>query len=96
MPFKCVVPNCEDKSSTRHRLPNPTKFLSKFNDWLEAIERNDIKVIDSLRVYNNFRICHRHFAEECFSTNMYLKPSAAPTLFLPERRPIPESPGKIC
>lgn len=94
MPFKCVVPNCEDKSSTRHRLPNPAKSLLPFNEWLEAIGRNEIKTMDPFRVYKNFRICHRHFAKEYLGTNMYLKPSAVPTLFLPERRYIPENPGK--
>lgn len=81
--IKCCVPSCSDKTSIRHRFPNPNKDLDRFQQWCRVID-HCLTEITPLDVYTLKRICHRHFSGEYFSLGAKrLHWNAVPTLFLP-------------
>lgn len=79
----CCVPNCEDRHSTRHRFPNPNKDENRFAEWIRLVCNPKLFDMDPLRVYNNYRVCHKHFRVEDKLTNMYLKRTTVPFQNLP-------------
>ncbi|KAJ8910967.1 hypothetical protein NQ315_003660 [Exocentrus adspersus] len=82
--IRCCVPGCGDMTSTRHRFPNPKVRMELFKVWLAAINNEALFELDPLIIYENRRICHRHFEENHFSPGSNrVHHNAIPTLFLP-------------
>lgn len=79
----CAVVGCDDRTSTRHRFPNPEKDGVRFRKWVHLSGNALLPGMESSRVYNSYRICHRHFAGDTNATNMYLKKTSLPTLYMP-------------
>ncbi|KAI4458088.1 thap domain [Holotrichia oblita] len=88
----CCVRGCEDKQSTRHRFPNPTKNTFLYNTCLTLAGNESLLTKNPEDVYKNHRVCHIHFRKEDISSNMYLKKDTFPSLFLP-RESTTERPG---
>ncbi|XP_072392967.1 uncharacterized protein [Diabrotica undecimpunctata] len=60
----CCVPRCTDRTSSRFRFPNPKIEMGMFLEWLKVIKRNSLNNSTPDAVYNNFRVCSRHFKDE--------------------------------
>lgn len=88
---KCAVVTCDDRQSPRHRFPNPRKFKSRFERWIELCGDKDLHVKNADLVYRSHRICDRHFLVEDRSSNMLLKKDVLPSLFLPLHFPVSDS-----
>ena len=81
----CSVPGCDDRKSSRHRFPNPTKDTERFYMWIQLIDNPKLGQMDPIRVYNNFRVCHQHFTIDDKSSNKLLKHTTVPSQNLPSK-----------
>lgn len=85
MPYRtCDVRGCSDKSSPRHRFPNPHKNPERYQKWLDLVDNPVLKSKDPDLVFRSHRICHIHFKLEDRSTNWFLQKTAVPSLYLPQ------------
>ncbi|KAG5884984.1 hypothetical protein JTB14_028184 [Gonioctena quinquepunctata] len=57
---ECCVPQCSPYQ-TRHRFPNPGKYLERFRKWVHSINNMEINGMDPALVYSSKRVCHKHF-----------------------------------
>lgn len=79
----CAVPGCMDKLSPRHRFPNPVKDGARFLRWIELVGHPNLSNVDPQKVFNNYRVCHQHFSDDCIITNNKLLKTTLPSLHLP-------------
>lgn len=90
--WKCAVPNCTDKFSSRIRFPNPksgnVELFKLMQQWIEKIKNPSLFNLSYDIIYNKYRICIRHFsAKDIVPEKGFLKRvtyDAVPTLCLPE------------
>lgn len=83
MVVPCAVVGCEDKTSPRHRFPDPDRDRNRYNTWVSLTCNMKLMNMDPKRVYANYRICHRHFAERNIVGNKLLKRTTVPSKELP-------------
>lgn len=81
----CAVIGCDDRTSTRHRFPNPEKDKPRFGRWIQLSGNEKLVDMEPKRVYQNYRICHTHFSSESKACNMFLKRTSLPSLHLPSK-----------
>ncbi|XP_047543232.1 uncharacterized protein LOC125075564 [Vanessa atalanta] len=76
--FKCHF-GCKNDGPL-HRFPKPQyPYLEKFNVW-KSVLAEDIQDKGDIYIYNQIRICYRHF-EECYCSQSHrLTANAVPTL----------------
>ncbi|XP_044765609.1 uncharacterized protein LOC123321887 [Coccinella septempunctata] len=80
---KCSVSQCKSDSKIRHRFPNPNKELSRFKEWIHAINNVELMEMDPKKVYDSKRLCHDHFEAAYVSGWSHkLFSNAVPTLNL--------------
>ena len=75
----CYVPGCYGTKSSRHRFPNPTKDVNRFNQWMKVVANEKLFNMDVMQVYNTYRVCGNHFTIHDKSTNLSLKQTAIPS-----------------
>nr|CAI5847354.1 unnamed protein product [Callosobruchus analis] len=79
----CAVKGCKCYVSVGHKFPNPRKFNRLFQKWINSTGNEALAGLEPITVYNNCRVCHRHFAEDDTHTNNRLKKGVVPSLNLP-------------
>nr|CAI5843879.1 unnamed protein product [Callosobruchus analis] len=83
---KCAVKDCQDTVSVCHRFLNPRKYMSVFEQSINIVGNEAIRILDPIAVYNNYRVCHAHLTEDDNYTNNRLEKDAVPTVNLPAPR----------
>uniref|UniRef100_A0A182QST1 THAP-type domain-containing protein n=1 Tax=Anopheles farauti TaxID=69004 RepID=A0A182QST1_9DIPT len=62
---------------------------NRFRRWLTLINNPRLLRMEPMSVFKSARICRRHFAADCFNGDCRkLLPTAIPSLYLPEVRPV--------
>ncbi|XP_015600434.1 uncharacterized protein LOC107270174 [Cephus cinctus] len=80
---KCSVPGCINSTSARHRFPK--NDLERMRIWIKRVANPCFEKMESQDIYRSYRICGKHFSDECYSPGkVQLNTSALPTLYLPE------------
>ena len=75
---------CDDKTSTRHRFPNPKKNIEFFNQWKDILLSDKLKSLSTEQIYDKLRVCDIHFEKECHSVGYSrLNANSLPTLLIP-------------
>lgn len=92
---KCCVPGCrvvKDDGIPLHRFPDPKSNLEKYMTWVLAIGGLHL-LQDKKYVYNNLRVCRKHFRAVYLYPNHQLCKLAIPELQLSaqERERAPEN-----
>lgn len=79
---KCCVPECNNRSGTRHRFPVYEENVFKI--WVERIAHPIFSQLDDYGIYNSYVVCNNHFSQDCASPGTKrLKHYSLPTLYLP-------------
>lgn len=108
--IKCCVSGCEDKTSSRHRFPNPKKDMDRLKLWLNVLQDETLSQVDPMKLYSDRRICRRHFCKDDYSVGSNrIHSNAVPTLHLSatevpgalevaanQATPAVDFPGKLC
>lgn len=84
----CSVEGCWEPyggPTKKHRFPNPQKNLPLFNKWVKLCGSKRLREehMTPEKIYNNCRVCHKHFDENDFQGNDVLKHAAFPHLNMP-------------
>ncbi|KAF5284933.1 hypothetical protein FQA39_LY16888 [Lamprigera yunnana] len=79
----CAVLDCKDIKSTRHRFPNPKEDGERFQKWVQLCCNPKLFTMESTRIYNSLRVCHIHFPINELTSNMYIKRTSVPSLYMP-------------
>lgn len=85
MSRRCAIVNCEDKTSSKHRFPNPKQHLNRFKLWMKACQNPPLFSLTKENIYSSKRICTKHFMPADISRNNRLFPTAIPKLHLPSK-----------
>lgn len=81
--ISCAVLGCDDKISTRHRFPKPKTNMELYNTWLAIIGNPVLFTLEPQVVYNNRRVCHRHFEEKYVNVgSTRIHKTAKPALYI--------------
>ncbi|GJQ73158.1 hypothetical protein Trydic_g1784 [Trypoxylus dichotomus] len=80
---KCAVHGCGNKSSPRHRFPNPRIRPASFRAWVAACANEVVPQNNPQLVHKTHSVCHVHFRYGDRASNSFLKKNAVPSLFLP-------------
>lgn len=75
----CVVPNCDDLKSSRHRFPNPNKDRARFDAWLDLIGNPRLRTITPDKIYEGYRVCGQHFTKDDIKSNNRLNSNVLPS-----------------
>ncbi|KAK4880187.1 hypothetical protein RN001_008333 [Aquatica leii] len=79
----CAILGCKDKTSTRHRFPNPKKDKNRYDEWIRICGNAKWVTLNPATVYLSQRVCHIHFQKSDYASNMYIKRTSLPTLHIP-------------
>nr|CAI5843883.1 unnamed protein product [Callosobruchus analis] len=60
--------------------------MSVFEQSINIVGNEAIRILDPIAVYNNYRVCHAHLTEDDNYTNNRLEKDAVPTVNLPAPR----------
>ncbi|KAF5284683.1 hypothetical protein FQR65_LT13459 [Abscondita terminalis] len=60
---RCAIVGCTDKTSTRHRFPNPEKDKTRYDEWIRICGNPKLLNLSPATVYLSQRVCHTHFPE---------------------------------
>ncbi|KAL3271239.1 hypothetical protein HHI36_021733 [Cryptolaemus montrouzieri] len=88
--YSCIVRNCSHKTTEKEykffRLP--VRDPDRLSHWLKLCHRVDLNSKPEIALYQNYRICSKHFEKRMYSNPEdllnRLLPSAIPTLHLPK------------
>lgn len=81
---RCCIPDCKDRTSKRHRFPNPNRYPEYFCKWLDIIKPKNYEILPTKRIYDIYFVCDSHFEPDCLVTGVRgLKTTAVPTLNMP-------------
>ncbi|XP_044761393.1 uncharacterized protein LOC123318733 isoform X2 [Coccinella septempunctata] len=81
---KCCVPNCDDRTSKRHRFPRADKQLDIFELWVEKVGNPLLRTKTAEQIRKSYFVCDRHFTDEVkVNSRKGIWESAVPALFLP-------------
>ncbi|KAK4882413.1 hypothetical protein RN001_005732 [Aquatica leii] len=91
----CAILGCKDKTSTRHRFPNPKKDKNRYDECIRICGNAKLVTLNPATVYLSQRVCHIHFQKSDYASNMYIKRTSLPTLHIPNNtnilhEPIPD------
>ncbi|CAG4980723.1 unnamed protein product [Colias eurytheme] len=81
----CCVPGCPvtiEDGMPLHRFPHPETNADKFKAWISNIG-GEIKSSDPISVYNNRRVCRKHFENVHLYPKNRLCKLAIPVLHIP-------------
>ncbi|XP_046404745.1 uncharacterized protein LOC124170112 isoform X1 [Ischnura elegans] len=80
---RCCVPGCGENKKLRFRFPHPYSDRHKrFAEWLKRIGDEKLNKMDPKKVYENKRICYRHFFLTDYEEGTHiLKRDAIPSRF---------------
>ncbi|KAF5278919.1 hypothetical protein FQR65_LT15494 [Abscondita terminalis] len=81
---RCAIVGCTDKTSTRHRFPNPEKDKTRYDEWIRICGNPKLLNLSPATVYLSQRVCHTHFPESDRTSNMYIKKTSLPILHVPD------------
>ncbi|XP_047027534.1 uncharacterized protein LOC124641571 isoform X2 [Helicoverpa zea] len=81
--MSCCVPGCTitTEDGVLHKFPNPNIERERFKRWVQAVG-DTVKEFDEIFIYNNRRVCRRHFAPVFHYPKNRLSKLAIPTLFI--------------
>lgn len=81
---KCCVPRCDNTMGSMYRFPSKKEvFLAA--RWLNLIKNPVLKQLPYAKVYENYRVCFRHFLPQDFEpkgSKRGLKRGTIPSLCL--------------
>nr|XP_022920598.1 uncharacterized protein LOC111429042 [Onthophagus taurus] len=79
----CAISGCIQRYGSFYRFPNPQMYPEMYQRWVLCCGREDLLQYEQLRVYNNFRVCEKHFRREDVGRNNKLLKGVVPSLNLP-------------
>ncbi|KAK5648039.1 hypothetical protein RI129_002931 [Pyrocoelia pectoralis] len=61
---RCQVLNCADRTSSRHRFPNPHLNRNRFNEWIRLCGNLKLVNMDPDLIFQSHRVCHQYFTSQ--------------------------------
>ncbi|PZC70657.1 hypothetical protein B5X24_HaOG215315 [Helicoverpa armigera] len=80
-PFRAVENLSSTSKGVLHKFPNPSIESERFKKWVQSVG-DTVKKFDDIFIYNNRRVCRRHFAPVFHYPKNRLSKLAIPTLFI--------------
>ncbi|XP_047039802.1 uncharacterized protein LOC124644475 isoform X2 [Helicoverpa zea] len=71
---------CEE-GGPLHHFPKPDRDRERFDAWKKVLD-NDIKIKGDAYIYNQLRLCNKHFEDYYISPSKCLTRNAVPTLYI--------------
>nr|XP_049695772.1 uncharacterized protein LOC110383286 isoform X8 [Helicoverpa armigera] len=85
----CCVPGCTitTEDGVLHKFPNPSIERERFKSWVKSVG-DTVEKFDEIFIYNNRRVCRRHFAPVFHYPKNRLSKLAIPTLFIEDNKSV--------